>query len=104
MTENQIGSDTDAAEVLEQLSSFKIYLNSCVLDNKILQFIYMNILFFWSMILFQSIYNWYKTIDIKHGHIYVYNESLQKLAPSKIEVLSIYFSHYDAVKFRLQGN
>ena len=69
LTENQIGSDPDAAKVLEQLSSFKIYLNSCVLDNKILQFIYMNLLFFWSMILFQSIYNWYKTIDIKHGNI-----------------------------------
>ena len=29
LTENQIRSDTDGAKVLEQLSSFKIYLNSC---------------------------------------------------------------------------
>ena len=34
-------------------------------------------------------------------HVYVYNESLQKFLPSKTEVLSIYFSDHDAVKFRL---
>ena len=35
-------------------------------------------------------------------HVYVYNESLQKFLPSKIEVLSIYFSDHDPVKFRLR--
>ena len=35
-------------------------------------------------------------------HVYVYNESSQKISPSKTEVLSIYFSDRDAVKFRLQ--
>ena len=35
-------------------------------------------------------------------HVYVYNKSLQKFLPSKIEVLSIYFSDHDTVKFRLQ--
>ena len=37
-------------------------------------------------------------------HVYVYNESPQKISPSKTEVLSIYFSDRDAVKFRLQLN
>ena len=37
-------------------------------------------------------------------HVYAYNESLQKFSPSKIEVLSIYFSDHDAVKFKLQEN
>ena len=35
-------------------------------------------------------------------YVYVYNVSHQKFLPSKIEVLSIYFSDHDAVKFRLQ--
>ena len=35
-------------------------------------------------------------------HVHVYNKSLQKFLPSKIEVLSIYFSDHNAVKFRLQ--
>ena len=37
-------------------------------------------------------------------HVYDYNESLQKFLPSKTEVLIIYFSDHDAVKFRLQWN
>ena len=35
-------------------------------------------------------------------HVYVYNETFQKLLPSKTEAPRIYFSDHNAVKFRLQ--
>ena len=34
--------------------------------------------------------------------VYVYNKSLQKFSPNKIEVLNIYFSDHDVIKFKLQ--
>ena len=36
-------------------------------------------------------------------HVYVNNDSLQKFLLSKIEIVSIYFSDHDAVKFTLIG-
>ena len=176
LTESQITNDTDVTEVLEQLSSFKIYFNSCGERHQNLAIClreYTVLLkhgtfpgistiditkssFSYDMIRIMLVYrspnssltSFYNTlenflrrycIDMVLGdfnintlnganinlqnifsnytllvnepthisgslidHVYVYNESLQKFLPSKIEVLSIYFSDHDAVKFRLQ--
>ena len=37
------------------------------------------------------------------NHVYVNNESLQKFLHNKIEIVSIFFSDHDAVKFTLIG-
>ena len=175
-TESQIRNDTDVIDVLKQLSSFKIYFNSCgerhqnlaiclreniiclkhdtfpgilVIDitkrsfnNDAVRFmlVYRNLnssptSFFSSLEYFlrrycihivlgdfkintlnganvnlQDIFSNYTLLvnEPTHisgsliDHVHVYNKSLQKFLPSKIEVLSIYFSDHNAVKFRLQ--
>ena len=173
-TESQITNDTDVIEaVIEQLSSFKIYFNSCgetyqnlaicLCENIILlqhdNFPGISIIditksiFSYEIIRIMLVYrspnssltSFYNTLEIflwryyigivlgdfnintlnranidlqnifsnytllvnepTHisgsliDHAYVYNESLQKFLPSKIEVLSIYFSDHDTVMY-----
>ena len=172
-TESQIRNDTDVIDVLKQLSSFKIYFNSCgerhqnlaiclreniiclkhdtflgilVIDitkrsfhNDAVRFmlVYRNLnssptssLEYFlrrycihivlgdfkintlngANVNLQDIFSNYTLLvnEPTHisgsliDHVHVYNKSLQKFLPSKIEVLSIYFSDHNAVKFRLQ--
>ena len=46
LTESQITNDTNGAEIFEQLSTFKVYFNSCGARHQTLAFVLVKILFF----------------------------------------------------------
>ena len=175
LTESQIKNDTDGAEIFEQLSTFKVYFNSCGARHKNFAFclgqnivllkheafpgisiidirkdsfshdIIRVMLFYRSPnsplnSFYNALENVLGDIDIVLGdfnidilnsininlnnvlsnytllvneptyisgslldHVYVNNDSLQKFLLTKIEIVSIYFSDHDAVKFTLIG-
>ena len=172
LTKSKITNDTDGAEIFEQLSTLKVYFNSCGARHQNLAFcLGQNIVLLKHeafpgipiidirkdsfshdiisvMLLYYvtpnspltSFYNTLENIDIVLGdfnidilnninvnlnnvlsnytllvnqptyisgslldHVYVNNDSLQKFLLTKIEIVSIYFSDHDAVKFTLIG-
>ena len=66
LTKSQITNDTDMTDILEQVSTFKIYFNSCTLGYQNFASVSVKILFYQSMKHFQAYVLHIKKCNFSH--------------------------------------